>query len=63
MLNVLKAGSPEQSTVCVCVLSHVRLCDATDCRPPDSSVCGIPQARILEWVAISSSSRSSQSRD
>ena len=30
-----------------------------DCRPPDSSVHGILQARILEWVAISSSRGSS----
>ena len=26
--------------------------DAMDCSPPVSSVCGILQARILEWVAI-----------
>ena len=25
-----------------------------DCRPPGSSVCGIHQARVLEWVAIPS---------
>ena len=31
------------------------LCDPTDCSPPGSSVHGILQARILEWVAISSS--------
>ena len=35
------------------VLSHVRLCDPMDCSPPGSSVHGISQARILEWVAIS----------
>ena len=29
------------------------LCDPLDCIPPGSSVCGILQARILEWVAIS----------
>ena len=29
------------------------LCDPTDCSPPGSSVRGILQARILEWVAIS----------
>ena len=29
------------------------LCDPLDCRPPGSSVHGILQARILEWVAIS----------
>ena len=32
-------------------------------RRPGSSVHGILQARILEWVAISSSRRSSQPRD
>ena len=31
--------------------------------PPDSSVHGIFQARLLEWVAISSPRRSSRSRD
>ena len=34
-----------------------------DCSPPGSSVCGISQARLLEWVVISSSRRSSQPRD
>ena len=29
------------------------LCDPIDCNPPDSSVCGVSQARILKWVAIS----------
>ena len=33
------------------------------CSPPSSSVHGISQARILEWVAISFSKGSSQSRD
>ena len=31
------------------------LCGPMDCIPPSSSVHGILQARILEWVAISSS--------
>ena len=35
------------------------LCDPIDCSSPGSSVHGILQARILEWVAISSSSGSS----
>ena len=34
-----------------------------DCSPPGSSVHGILQARILEWVAIFSSRGSSQLRD
>ena len=29
------------------------LCDPMDCSPPSSSVHGILQARVLEWVAIS----------
>ena len=39
------------------------LCDAMDCNPPSSSVHGIFQARILEWVAISYSRGSSPPRD
>ena len=44
-------------------LSHVWLCDHMDCSPPGSSVHRILQARILEWVAIPFSRRSSQPRD
>ena len=39
------------------------LCNPVDCNPPGSSVHELFQARILEWVAISSSSGSSQCRD
>ena len=39
------------------------LCDPMDCSPPGSSIHGILQARILEWVAISFSRGSSQPRD
>ena len=39
------------------------LCDPMDCSPPGPSVHGILQARILKWVAIPSSSKSSQPRD
>ena len=39
------------------------LCDLMDHSLPGSSVHGILQARILEWVAIPFSSRSSRSRD
>ena len=38
------------------------LWDPVDCSPPGSSVCGISQARILEWVTTSSR-RSSWPRD
>ena len=39
--------------------SCLTLCDSVDCSPPGSSVHGIPQARILEWVAMPSSKGSS----
>ena len=38
-------------------------CNTIDCNPSGSSVHGILQARILEWVAISFSRRSCQPRD
>ena len=39
-------------SVCVLVAQLcLTLCDPTDCSLPGSSVCGILQARILEWVA------------
>ena len=43
--------------------SCLTLCDPMDWSPPGSSVHGMLQARILEWVAISSSRGSSQPRD
>ena len=39
------------------------LCDPMDCSLPGSSVHGILQARVLEWVAISFSRGSSRPRD
>ena len=39
------------------------LCGHMDCSLPGSSVHGISQARILEWVAISSSRGSSPPKD
>ena len=39
------------------------LCDSMDRSPPGSSVHGIPQARILEWIAIPFSRGSSPCRD
>ena len=47
----------------VCAQSCPAVCNPMDCRPPCSSVHGISQARILEWVAISFSRGSSQPRD
>ena len=44
---------------CQATKSCPTLCDSMDCDQPGSSVHGILQARILEWVAISSSRGSS----
>ena len=52
--------------VCVCVLVIQlcpTLCNPIDYSPPGSSVHGILQARILEWVWFPSSRGSSQPRD
>ena len=43
--------------------SCLTLCNPIDCSPPGSSVHGILQARILEWVAISFSRGSSRPRN
>ena len=51
---------------CCCLVTESRpdsFCDPVDCSPPGSSVHGISQARILEWVATSFSRGSSQPRD
>ena len=65
MLSISK-----KQCVCICVRVHARslqscvtLYDLRDCSPPVSSVHGILQARILEWVAMPSSRGSSQHRD
>ena len=45
-------------TLCACAKSShlcLPLCKPIDCSPPGSSVHGILQSRILEWVAVSSS--------
>ena len=49
--------------MCMCVISHVQLCDTMGCSLPGFSVHEIYQARILKWVAISFSRGSCQSRD
>ena len=38
-------------------------CNPMDCSPPDSSLHGFLQARILEWIAVSSSREYSRPRD
>ena len=50
--------------VCLPVLSHIWFfCDLMDCSLPGSSFHRFFQARILEWVALSYSRRSSQPRN
>ena len=52
--------------VCVCVLVTKlcpTLCDPMNCSPPGSSVHGISQARILDWIAIHFPRRSFWPRD
>ena len=48
---------------CLVAQSCLTLCSPVDCRPPGSSIHGISQARILEWVAMPSSRVSSRPRD
>ena len=47
---------------CCCLVAQLcpTLCNPMDCSPPGSSVHGIFQARVLEWVAISFSRGSSR---
>ena len=47
--------------LCVCLVSQLcpTFCNLRDCGPPSSSVHGIFLARILEWIAISFSKKSS----
>ena len=51
------------AVLCLVAQSCMTLCHSMDCSPPGSSVQGLLQARILEWVAMPSSRGSSQSRD
>ena len=69
-LPLVPPGKPLKKNMCVCVcvcvhahthaklLQLCRLFDPMDCCLPGSSIHGIFQARILEWVAIFSSRRS-----
>ena len=53
-------------TLCVhakLLQSRPTLCDSMDCSLPGPSVHGILQARILKWVAVTSSRESSRPRD
>ena len=56
-------GWKHHTSVAKCCLLHVWLCDPADCSLPGSSVNGILQPRILEWIVIPFSRKSSQPRD
>ena len=60
----LEVGAPLPSCVCACIHTQLcpTLCNPMNCGPPGSSVHGIFQARILEWVVISYSGESPDSR-
>ena len=69
---IIQYGSPWATvkvSACLCSLrvlvtqSCPTLCDPMDCSPPGSSILGILQARILEWIAIPFSRGSSWLRD
>ena len=60
LLMKVKEESESESEV---AQSRPTLCDPMDCSLPGSSLHGILQARVLEWVAISFSRGSSQTRD
>ena len=55
-------GSTSYGAASVAILRPA-LCDPMDGSPVGSSVHGISQARLLEWVAISFSGVSSRPRD
>ena len=66
-LNLLLVSLyPSQDVVCVCACVLAQSCPALrnlmDCIPPGSSIHGILQGRILEWVTMSFSRGSSRPR-
>ena len=60
---VVKTDNNEVKKEMLVAQSCPTLCDPMDCSPPGSSVHGVLQAEILEWVAIPFSRRSSRPRD
>ena len=63
MESVPGTGNPLLSCLVLVAQLCLTLCDPVDCIPPGSSVHGILQARILEWVTIPSFRESSQPRN
>ena len=66
--SLCDGGFYHQQCVCICLSVLVAqlcptLCDPVDCISPGSSVHGILQARVLDWVATPFSRGSSQPWD
>ena len=61
--HYLNTGLHESESESKVAQSCPTLCDPMDCSLPGSMVHGIFQARVLEWVAICFSGRSSPPRD
>ena len=61
--NVPYPPSTPSAVLCLVVQLCPTLCGPMDCSPPGSSVRGILRARILEWVAMLSSRKSSPPGD
>ena len=68
VFKVISQESWQRSDLSLCMCakllqSYLTLCNIMDCSLPGSSVHGILQAGILEWVAIAFSRGSSKPRD
>ena len=61
--SLLRCYSPQVTYISPVAKLCLTLCDLMDCSLPGSSVHGIFQAIVLEWIAISFSRGSSQPRD
>ena len=59
LLSFSQTMAPVQVCCCLVTKPCLTICDPMDCSAPGSSVLGIFQARIVEWVVISSSRGSS----
>ena len=62
-MRVLLSVAAAAAAAAKLLQSCLTLCDSMGCNPPGSSVHGILPARMLEWVAMSSSRGSSRPRD
>ena len=60
---ILSPSIPQNGSESEIAQSHLTVCNPMDCSLPGSSVHGILQARVLEWVAFSFCRGSSQPRD